>query len=259
MKIAFGIEYDGSGYCGWQTQDGVPTVQETLESALSKVADQFIRVYCAGRTDTGVHAKGQVVHIETDANRKDRSWIFGTNANLPRDINVQWIKLVDDDFHGRFSAERRVYRYHILNQTSRSALLNNRVVWECRALSLSSMHEASAFLVGEHDFSAYRSLSCQAKNPVRTIHRLELKQRQSIITIEIEANAFLHHMVRNIAGVLMDIGMGKHDPQWAKEVLDSRDRTVGGITAPPEGLYLMRVHYPIRFNLPQPDSSIFFY
>ena len=244
MKLAFGIEYDGSAYHGWQAQAGVKTVQACLEKALSIIADHPVKVICAGRTDTGVHGFGQVIHIETSVNRKESSWLFGTNSNLPADISVQWVKEVDDDFHARFSAIRRVYEYHILNQQARSALLNKKVVWERRPLSLELMKEAASFLKGTHDFSAYRSLACQANSPVRTIHKLEILQRESVISLEIEANAFLHHMVRNIVGVLMEIGMERKKPEWAREVLESKDRTKGGVTAPPEGLYLMKVFYP---------------
>jgi len=256
VKIAFGIEYDGSHYHGWQCQKGVPTVQEYVETAISTVADQNVEVYCAGRTDTGVHALGQVIHIETNAVRKEASWLFGTNSNLPPDICVQWVKQVDNDFHARFSATSRVYRYFILNRNARSAILNSRTVWERRPLVLASMQEAAQYLIGTYDFSAYRSLECQAKNPVRTVSRLEITQRGSIIMIEIEANAFLHHMVRNIAGVLMEIGMGRAKPAWANEVLQGKDRRLGGVTAPPEGLYLIRVSYPEKFNLPQPELPI---
>jgi len=253
MKLAFGIEYDGSAYHGWQSQKHAPSVQASLEKALSIIADHDVRVHCAGRTDAGVHGKGQVVHIETDVIRKESSWLFGANANLPPDICVLWVKEVEDDFHARFSATRRVYQYLILNRQSRSALLNNRIVWERRSLSLIPMKEAAAYLVGTHNFSAYRTLTCQAKSPVRSIHRLALKQHGPIISLEIEANAFLHHMVRNIAGVLMEVGMERAKPEWAKEVLDGQDRTKGGITAPPHGLYLMKVYYPEKFELPERD------
>ncbi|MFK8066661.1 MAG: tRNA pseudouridine(38-40) synthase TruA [Gammaproteobacteria bacterium] len=253
MKLALGIQYDGSNYHGWQTQPEVKTVQKCLEKALKKIADHPVRIHCAGRTDTGVHGIGQVVHFETNANRDDSSWLFGTNANLPSDISVQWVKKVDEEFHARFSAERRVYQYYILNQPARPALLNNKVVWEPRSLSLDHMQKAAKCLIGTHDFSAYRSLTCQANSPVRTIYMLDLKKQGSIIKLNIEANAFLHHMVRNISGVLMKIGMERADPDWAKEVLDGRDRTLGGVTAPPEGLYLMKVYYPEHFNIPSPD------
>ena len=253
MKLAFGIEYDGSAYHGWQSQTGVATVQDCVESALSTIVDHPIRVHCAGRTDAGVHGLGQVVHMETPVVRKESSWIFGTNSNLPSDISIQWVKEVEDDFHARFSATRRIYQYHILNQATRSAFMSKKIVWERRPLSLERMKKAASFLVGKHDFSAYRSLACQAKNPVRTVHRLEVNQHGPIITIEIDANAFLHHMVRNIAGVLMEVGMDRAEPVWAKEVLEEKDRAQGGVTAPPEGLYLMKVFYPDRFNLPKAD------
>lgn len=253
MKLAFGIEYDGGAYHGWQSQDGVPTVQDSLEKALSKIADHPIRVHCAGRTDTGVHGLGQVVHIETDVARKDSSWLFGTNANLPTDISVKWVKAVTEEFHARFSATRRVYRYYILNRQARSAFLNKKVVWERRPLSLEKMQQAADFLIGTHDFSAYRSLACQAHSPVRTVYRLTLEQQGPIITLEIEANAFLHHMVRNIAGVLLEAGMERAQPEWAHEVLVGKDRRLGGVTAPPEGLYLIKVFYPDVFDLPSQD------
>ena len=253
MKLAFGIEYDGSAYHGWQSQTGVATVQDCVENALSTIADHPIRVHCAGRTDAGVHGLGQVVHMDTTVVRKESSWIFGTNSNLPSDISIQWVKEVEDDFHARFSATRRIYQYHILNQAARSAFMSKKIVWERRPLSLERMRKAASFLVGKHDFSAYRSLACQAKNPVRTVHRLEVNQHGPIITIEIDANAFLHHMVRNIAGVLMEVGMDRAEPVWAKEVLEEKDRAQGGVTAPPEGLYLMKVFYPDRFNLPKVD------
>lgn len=250
MKLALCVEYDGSDYHGWQRQKGVPTIQQCLEDALSKIADHPVQVVCAGRTDTGVHSLGQIVHFETTSKRKDSSWLFGTNANLPSGISIQWIKEISDDFHARFSAIRRIYRYHILNCPARSALLNNKIVWERRPLSLQLMKEAASYLTGTHDFSAYRSLACQAKSPVRTVHRLVIGQQGPVIMLEIEANAFLHHMVRNIAGVLIEIGMERANPKWAKEVLESRDRTLGGVTAPAEGLYLIKVCYPGTFDLP---------
>ncbi len=254
MKIAFGIEYDGSAYHGWQSQNGVPTIQDSLEKALAIIADQSVKVVCAGRTDTGVHSLGQIIHIETEVEREESSWLFGTNSNLPSDISVLWVKKVHDDFHARFSATRRVYEYHILNRRARSALLNNKIVWERRPLSLERMKKGAYFLIGSHDFSAYRSLACQANSPLRTVHKLEVVQQGAIITLEIEANAFLHHMVRNIAGVLMEIGMGNKNPEWAREVLESKDRRKGGVTAPPEGLYLMKVSYPEKIIFPEPDQ-----
>lgn len=255
MKIAFVLEYDGSQYQGWQRQSGVPTVQACVEEALSKVADHRVRVHCAGRTDSRVHACGQVAHIETRTKRERRSWVFGANANLPRDISVLWAREVEDDFHARFSAIRRIYRYLIFNRSSRGAIVRNHAAWECRPLDHIRMQEGAAHLLGTHDFSAFRAQSCQAKNPVRTLSQLSVTQLGSSISIVVEANAFLQHMVRNIAGVLMAIGTGKAPPVWALEVLQNRDRTLGGVTAPPQGLYLVQVKYPPRYNILEPEIN----
>lgn len=254
MKIALGVEYDGSGYCGWQVQDGAPTVQARVEQALSRVADHPVRVVCAGRTDTGVHAVGQVAHFESDAPRTPRAWVFGGNANLPEDISITWAQPVPDDFHARFSATARRYRYLIFNRPVRPACLRRRVSWDYRPLDEARMSAAAVSLVGEHDFSSYRALACQAKSPVRTVHRLDIARTGEVISIDIAANAFLHHMVRNIAGVLMAIGAGEREPAWAREVLELRDRTRGGVTAPPHGLYLAGVEYPERFAVPPPSA-----
>lgn len=251
MRIAAGIEYDGACFCGWQLQEeGVRTVQGAVEEALGKVADEMIRVACAGRTDTGVHATAQVVHFDTEAQRSERSWVFGANANLPKDVALLWARPVDDDFHARFSARSRAYRYVIFNRHVRPTFLARRVAWEYRPLDVEPMQQAAKYLLGEHDFSSYRALACQAKSPVRTIHRLDVSRRGELLFIDIEANAFLHHMVRNVAGVLMAVGAGERDPAWAGEVLDARDRTIGGVTAPPYGLYLVRVGYPESFGIP---------
>lgn len=251
MRIALGIEYDGSDFAGWQMQDGeVRTVQAGVELALSAVADHPVRVICAGRTDAGVHAVVQVVHFDTHAERTPRSWVYGANANLPKSVSVQWAQAVPEDFHARFSALRRRYRYVIFNREVRPTFLAWRVTWEYRPLDERRMAEAAQYLLGEHDFSAYRALACQAKSPVRTVHDLSVTRRDELIFIDIEANAFLHHMVRNIAGVLMDIGAGKREPRWAEEVLVTRDRTVGGVTAQPHGLYLVGVSYPPLYGLP---------
>ncbi len=251
MRIAFGVEYDGSRYCGWQLQKhNVPTVQGAVEKALSKVADAPVRVHCAGRTDTGVHATEQVIHIDTEVEREERAWVFGGNANLPKDVAILWMKAVPDDFHARFSAVRRSYRYVIFNREVRPTFLKNRVSWACRSLDESRMAEGARHLLGEHDFSSYRAVACQAKSPVRKLHRLDVSREGRFIFLDLEANAFLHHMVRNIAGVLMAIGSGEQEPNWAKEVLEARDRTLGGVTAPPHGLYLTGVGYPEHFGLP---------
>jgi len=248
IRIALGIEYDGSHFNGWQTQLGVRTVQETLEKALSKVADQPVSVICAGRTDSGVHGLEQVVHFDTTANRLPRSWVFGTNCYLPNDVNVLWATPIDQSFHARFSAIQRHYRYIILNRPVRSSLYAKRMTWFYPPLEITRMQEAAQFLMGEHDFSAFRAQACQAKSPIRTITRLEISQHEQQLWIEVSANAFLQHMVRNIAGVLMTIGTGKENPLWAKQILETRNRTQGGITAPPDGLYLQAVDYPEYFQ-----------
>jgi len=258
MRVALGIEYDGSAFHGWQAQqEGVRTVQTELEAALAKVADHPLRVVCAGRTDTGVHALGQVVHFDTEAQRTERNWLLGSNVNLPPDVSVTWARPVSDDFSARFSAVSRRYRYFILSRSSRSAVLARRVTWTHRALDVSLMQEAASALVGEHDFSSYRALGCQAKSPVRTLHELTVERRGEFVVLSLHANAFLHHMVRNIAGVLMAIGRGDREVGWASEVLELRDRTLGGVTAPPDGLYFERVEYPDEFNIPQPELSGF--
>ena len=254
MKIALGIEYDGSGFHGWQTQQaGVRTVQTELERALAIVADRPVQLFCAGRTDTGVHGVGQVVHFETDARRPERSWILGGNSNLPGDVRIHWAQPVDDDFHARFSARRRGYRYVILNRWIGSAILRDRVVPHRHSLDERRMAAAAERLLGEHDFSSFRAQGCQAKSPVRTMLKARVTRNGDYIYLDVEANAFLHHMVRNIAGVLMAIGEGKREPEWVDELLSVCDRTLGGVTAPPQGLYLVSVGYD-DYELPAPPS-----
>ncbi len=254
MKIALGIEYAGRHYFGWQKQDISPTIQEVLESALSEIADENIRVVCAGRTDTGVHALQQVVHFETKSQREPQAWILGTNTKLPNDIAVTWVLNVDDDFHARFSAENRTYQYIILNRQARPAILNGLVTWEYRKLDLERMQQASQCLIGEHDFSSFRAAACQANTPIRTIHKLEINKLRDCFLITICANAFLHHMVRNIAGVLMAVGQGKKEISWATDVLAAKDRKAGGVTASPDGLYLVNIKYPEKYIIPSPDT-----
>ncbi|ADE15075.1 tRNA pseudouridine synthase A [Nitrosococcus halophilus Nc 4] len=251
MRIAFGVEYEGSSFCGWQSQRGVPTVQATLEEAVSKVANQPITVITAGRTDAGVHAAAQVVHFDTTASRLEHNWIFGCNMNLPPEVVVLWAQPVDETFHARFSAVARHYRYVILNRRVRPAIANRRVTWYCHPLSVSRMREGGAHLIGEHDFSSFRAKACQAKSPIRNVHRLEVRRQEDFVVIDISANAFLHHMVRNIAGVLMAVGKGEQPPCWVEEVLQARCRALGSVTARPDGLYLMGVDYPDHFNLPR--------
>ena len=251
MKVAAGIEYDGSGFNGWQFQDNGVSVQEKVEQAFGFVADHPVRVVCAGRTDTGVHALEQVVHFETTSRRSERSWVFGANANLPKSVAVIWAREVDESFHARFSAQARRYRYVIFNRHVRPTFLAYRVTWDHRPLDVERMAQAAACLVGEHDFNAYRASACQAKSPVRTVHRLTVSRKDDLVIIDIQANAFLHHMVRNIAGVLMAIGAGEQSVSWSQQVLESRERALGGVTAPPYGLYLVNVEYGPQFDLPQ--------
>jgi len=249
MRIACAVEYDGSGFCGWQRQDHARSVQGDVEAALSKVANHDVRVVCAGRTDSGVHASWQIIHFDTRAERSERSWVLGTNANLPDDAGLLWAREVDDDFHARFSAQARSYRYVIFNRDVPSALLHRRATWVHQALDVSGMQEGARYLLGEHDFSSFRALACQAKSPVRTIYRLDIKRSGAYLYLDVEANAFLHHMVRNIAGVLMAVGRGVQNSHWVQGVLDKRDRTQGGVTAPAGGLYLVGVRYPEKFGI----------
>jgi len=251
MRIVLGIQYDGSRFRGWQAQGPeTRTVQTCLEQALAIVADHPVRLVCAGRTDTGVHGVGQVAHFDTTAIRSERSWVRGGNAHLPPDISLNWSREAPDDFHARFSAVARRYRYLIFNRPLRSALWRDRAAWYYRPLDAERMQEAGQALVGTHDFSSFRAAACQARHPVREIHALTVQQRGDGVVLDAKANAFLHHMIRNIAGVLMAIGAGDRPVEWAREVLEQRDRTQAGVTAPAEGLYLLAVYYPERFGLP---------
>ncbi len=258
MRIALGVEYNGTAYHGWQAQKhGVPSVQHTLEQAVSRVAAHPLRVVCAGRTDRGVHGFGQVVHFDSASPRTEHNWVMGSNVNLPDDISVTWAKPVPDDFHARFSATGRHYRYVMLNRRYRSALWANRATWIHTPLDADAMHRAGQVLVGEHDFSSYRALGCQAKSPIRTLESLRVVRHGDVIELAVSANAFLHHMVRNIAGVLIAVGRGDQPESYAREVLDFKDRTLGGVTAPPDGLYFAGVRYPDRFDIPAPPAAGF--
>lgn len=251
QRIALGVEYKGARYRGWQRQEsGVPSVQEALERALSKVAATPLAVICAGRTDAGVHGSGQVVHFDTTVERPLKAWVMGANANLPSDISVTWAQPMPADFHARFSAVARRYRYVIYNDPVRPAHMAEEVTWNHRPLDAARMREAAQHLVGTHDFTSFRAVQCQARSPVKTLHHLRVIEHGRFIVLDVRANAFLHHMVRNIAGVLMSIGAGEREPDWAAEVLAARDRRQGGVTAHPYGLYLVRVEYPERFALP---------
>ncbi len=252
FRIALGVEYKGSRYRGWQRQEhGVPTVQGMLEKALSEVANEPVNLMCAGRTDAGVHASGQVVHFDTAVERPLKAWVMGSNANLPADISVTWAKVMPADFHARFKACARRYRYVIYNDPVRPAHLAEEVTWNHRPLDIARMREAAVHLVGTHDFTSFRAVQCQAKSPIKTVHHLQLIEHGRFIVIDVRANAFLHHMVRNFAGVLMTIGAGEREPGWVLDALAARDRRAGGVTAHPYGLYLVQVEYPPEFELPQ--------
>ena len=253
-RIAVGIEYDGSAYAGWQSQPAAPSVQALTEQALARLAAEPVALVCAGRTDAGVHALGQVAHFDTSAVRSMRSWVLGANSELPPDVSLSWAQPVPEHFHARFSAEARTYRYLILNRDTRSALSARRATWVHRALNVERMSAAAVLLEGEHDFSAFRAAGCQAKSPVRRLARLSVQRTGEWVVIEATANAFLHHMVRNIAGLLMVVGKGDAPPQWATEVLAARDRTRSAATAPAAGLYFMAVRYPQAFGLPAPGT-----
>lgn len=244
MRIALGIEYDGTAYNGWQRQKTGLGVQQRVEEALKRVADHTVEVTCAGRTDTGVHASGQVIHFDTPSMRDDRGWLLGANSNLPDDISVMWARHVDDDFHARFSATGRNYRYRILNRLERSALHRHRAWWVYQPLDAERMHTAAQHLLGEHDFSAFRAAGCRANTPRRNITSITVERVGDWITLEVSANAFLQHMVRNITGTLVSVGEGERSTEWLAEVLASRDRKQGGIAAPPHGLTLTSVDYP---------------
>lgn len=249
MRIALGLEYDGSRFCGWQSQPSGCGVQDVLESALAQVAGHPVRVVTAGRTDTGVHALAQVVHFDTEADRPETAWVRGVNAFLPTSVAVLWAQPVSDEFHARFSAIGRCYRYLLLNHPVRPALLSGRAGWFYLPLDLDRMREGATFLLGEHDFSAFRAAECQAKSPVRRMESLEIRRQGDYIVFDVCANAFLHHMVRNLVGSLVYVGKGKHPPDWIKELLASRDRAMAAPTFAPDGLYLAGVDYEPRWGL----------
>lgn len=250
VRVILGLEYDGSRFFGFQRQRQSPTVQEVLEAALEEVADHPVTVHCAGRTDTGVHALGQVVHFDTRAERSERGWVLGCNSNLPAGVSVLWARSAAAGFHARFSARERSYRYRILNRWTRPGLLHGRVSWERRVLDAERMHQAAQFLVGEHDFSSFRAPGCQARHALRTLHRVAVERFGDEVRIEVSANAFLYHMVRNIAGTLIEVGVGKRPPGWVADVLAARQRAQAGVTATPDGLYFVGVAYPDYPDLP---------
>ncbi|AMF94980.1 MULTISPECIES: tRNA pseudouridine(38-40) synthase TruA [Vibrio] len=251
MRIALGIEYDGTQYYGWQRQREVKSVQEELEKALTVIANHPVEVQCAGRTDAGVHGTGQVVHFDTTATRKMVAWSMGANANLPKNIAVRWAKEVPDEFHARFSATARRYRYVIYNHMFRPGIMSSGVSHYHGELDVERMHRAGQFLLGENDFTSFRAVHCQSRSPWRNIMHLNVTRHERYIVIDIKANAFVHHMVRNITGSLIAVGRGEQEPEWIQWLLEAKDRRLAGATAKAEGLYLVDVDYPEVFDLPK--------
>lgn len=249
MRLAALVEYDGSQFNGWQIQTHVPSVQEALEKGLSHVANAPIRVHTAGRTDTGVHAIAQVIHFDTDKSRSQYSWLRGTNTQLPKGVAMHHIMPVSDDFHARFSAISRQYRYIINTRKIPLGIYADYVSCYPLDLEIKAMRQATKLLIGQHDFSAYRASGCQSMNPIKTIHSLTITRQDDWIWLDICADGFLQHMVRNIVGVLLKIGADEQAPIWAKQVLQSKDRTQGGITAKPNGLYFVQANYAPEFGL----------
>jgi len=255
MRIALGIEYDGRNFCGWQTQPSRCSAQDALERALTDIAGHDVATICAGRTDAGVHALGQVVHFDSHADRRESAWIRGTNALLPYGLAVTWMRPVPLEFNARYSAFERRYRYILLNHPVRPAANHGRVGWYHAPLDLGSVREAASALLGEHDFSAFRSSECQAKSPVRELRCLDVHVSGDYVIFELAANGFLHHMVRNIVGSLIYVGNGRQDPEWLARVLSSRDRALAAPTVDAAGLYLEHVSYDAKWGLPQRNRS----
>ena len=255
-RIALGIEYLGSAYCGWQRQQDCLGVQNHLEQALAKIACVPIEVFCAGRTDRGVHALGQVVHFESPVIRPDSAWVHGVNSHLPPDIRVLWQRTVSEDFHARFSAVARRYRYALVNRKVRSGVFHNHQAWSSYSLDVPAMHQAMQLLLGERDFSSFRAAECQAKHPNRCVISASCQRQGDVVLFDIEANAFLHHMVRNIVGSLLWVGRGEKPVEWIAELLAAKDRKLAAPTAEPQGLYLTHVRYPEPWSdFPQVDMA----
>jgi len=254
MRIALGVEYDGSLFFGWQSQADGHTVQDALQAALGGIAGEPVAITAAGRTDTGVHALEQVVHFDTGVERPLSAWVRGVNALLPKSIAVLWAHPVPKEFHARFSAHARSYRYLLINRPVRSAVQHGKAGWFHAPLDVEKMIEAAQHLLGEHDFSAFRSSECQAKSPIKNLAQLDIQKRGDTIVFDLTAGAFLHHMVRNIVGCLVYIGKGKHPPQWMREVLENRERSHAAPTFAPDGLYLRRIKYETKWGLPQNED-----
>lgn len=253
-RWAIGVEYDGAPFSGWQAQHHAPSVQAEVERALSRVANHPVAVTAAGRTDAGVHALGQVVHFDTAALRPDFGWVLGCNTGLPGSISLRWARPVSGDFHARHSATARSYRYVIFNRRARSAVFAARSAWWSYALDADAMHAAAQHLLGEQDFSSFRAAECQSRTPMRRLDAVSVRRSGSFVIVDVTANAFVHHMVRNIVGTLFQVGQGKRPVDWVAEVLAARDRNAGGMTAPAAGLYLAHVSYPDEFEIPRSDG-----
>lgn len=251
MRIALGIEYDGREFFGWQKQAEVDSVQAQLEKALSSIANEKIEIQCAGRTDSGVHATGQVVHFDTQAIRNESAWTMGVNSQLPDNIAVRWVKIVDDSFHARFSATARRYRYVIYNHTLRPGILRYGVSHYHGDIDEKKMHLAAQAIIGEHDFTSFRAIHCQSRTPFRNVHKINVTRQGMYVMVDISANAFLHHMVRNIVGSLLEIGLGNQSLDWMATLLTLKDRNKAAPTAKPNGLYLVDVTYPEQYQLPK--------
>ena len=254
MRISLGVEYDGGSFNGWQSQADGQTVQDTLQMALSQIAGETIPIIAAGRTDTGVHALEQVVHFDTSAERPLTAWVRGVNSLLPDSIAVLWAHPVPDEFHARFSAHGRSYRYVLINRATRPAIHAGKAGWYHAPLDEVAMQAAAQYLIGEHDFSAFRAAECQAKSPIKQLQQLDISRHGEMRVFDVSADAFLHHMVRNIVGCLVFVGKGKHPPGWLKDVLDSRERTSAAPTFAPDGLYLRRIQYETKWGLPQSED-----
>ena len=254
-RLAVGIEYDGTRYAGWQHQPGLATIQDCVQKALSAVADHPVTVAAAGRTDAGVHACAQVAHFDTRAERPVRGWVLGANSHLPPDIALNWAMVVEPSFHSRHTAQGRSYRYCMLRRATRPAILRDRICWTRATLHVEAMHEGAQALVGEHDFSSFRAVECQSTTALRHVDSISVRGEGPLVVMEISANSYLHHMVRNIAGTLMQVGAGERPSAWVAEILAARDRSRAGITAPACGLYLWRVRYPPSLQIPEPVAT----
>lgn len=251
MRIALGVEYNGSDFNGWQSQADGRTVQDNIQHALSQIACEPVSIIAAGRTDTGVHALEQVIHFDTATKRPLSAWVRGANALLPQSIAMLWAQPVPEEFHARFSAQARSYQYVLINRPSRSAVHHGKVGWFHAPLDVKAMREAAEYLSGKQDFSAFRAAECQAKSPVKTLAKLDIQQQGDTFFFDFTAEAFLHHMVRNIVGSLVYVGKGKYPPIWMKQVLDSRQRSLAAPTFSPDGLYLRHISYDAKWGLPQ--------